>query len=90
MLIYSQGVWPSSMVNQKWAKHLQVAWTAASNNYKHQSFPRSTVYIEVIKEYFQGLITKDLSTLNAAASMKFDIIQYFPTVITAGIIKYVQ
>lgn len=62
----------------------------ASISYQNQPFPRSIVYIEVIKENFQSLITKDFSTPNTAASLKFDITQYFPTVTTAGIIKHVQ
>lgn len=90
MLTYSQSVWLSNMVNQNWAKHLQTAWMPASITYQNQPFPRSIVCTEVIKEHFQSLITKDLSTLDTAAALKFDITQYFPTVTTGGIIKHVQ
>lgn len=90
MLTYSQSIWASTIVKQNWAKHLQIAWMPASNTYQNQSCPVSVVYTQVIKEYFQSLITKDISILNTAASVKFDITQYFPTITTAGIIKHVQ
>lgn len=90
MLTYSQSIWALTMVNQNWAKHLQTAWMHASNTYQNQSCPISVVYTQVIKEYFRSLITKDISILNTAVSLKFDITQYFPTVTTAGIIKHVQ
>lgn len=87
MVIYSQCL-ALNHGESKVSKTLKQSMNSSPKHPKHQSFSRSFVYTDVTKENFQSLIAR--RDFNTSAPQEFEITQYFPTAIAAGIIKHVH